>query len=72
MSIHLLADGGQWAVWTDCQPGHRESGRCIGTGLTAGAAIVDAYTEACRDLVELVELAEEFGVFAQLGAAKTT
>lgn len=54
MAIHVFKDAaGDYTVWTDCEPGHHHSGRCIGQGETFDVAVTDAQVALRDDIEEL-------------------
>jgi len=55
MAIHVFKAhwGGAYEVWSDPEPGHHQTGRCIGTADTFEQAMEEARSSLREDLDEL-------------------
>ena len=55
MAIHVFREqhGDGWQIWTDCQPGHYATGRCIAVTASFEDAVREARVELTGDLAEL-------------------
>ncbi len=53
--IHIFHEKeGDWSVWTDCEPGHYRSGRCVGTAKDKFEALQEASLELEKDISMLM------------------
>lgn len=57
MTVHIFTntygDGEYFEAWTDCEPGHHHTGRCLASGESLEAVRAEAAAELQRDLADL-------------------